>query len=409
MKLYPRENYLRKIRGFYHDTGMIKIISGVRRCGKSSLMHIIADELINGGISPQNIVFIDLKKHGYKSIKTPQALEDTILKETSLDDRIYLFIDEIQNVRGFEDVIEAFRGEGNYSIFITGSNSYMLSSELSTNLTGRYIEFEMFPLTFEEYIGMKHFYQKPADLNLAAELDNYILEGGFPKALEYDSLMDKRRYVSGIIQEIYEKDISHRVQIRNKEAFEKIQTYIINNFGATTNLTNIHEDLKKAGLSIKRETLSHYIDVLLSAKIIYKCKRFDLKSRKSLRGEEKYYLSDLAFYFTGNTDNRINYGPVLENIIYSYAKSKDYVVSIGKIGDYKCDFIFRDMNLNYSYAQVAMTILSSRETEDREYRPFEKIKDNYPKYLLTRADMIQKRDGIIHANIPDFLSSGKLF
>ncbi len=162
-------------------------------------------------------------------------------------------------------------------------------------------------------------------------------------------------------------------------------------------------------MDIKRETLSRYIQILKDAKILYECKRFDLKSRKSINGEQKYYLSDMGFYFATNTDNRINYGPALENAIYNYAKSKGYEISIGRIGKLECDFILRDSQNNYSYAQVTMTMMLSRETEEREYAPLEKIKDNYPKYVLTRNDMIQKRNGIIHKNIPEFMSKGEMF
>ena len=409
MRLYKRENYLKKIRGFYHDTGMIKVISGVRRCGKSCLMHMIADELVEAGVSEENIVFIDLKKRGYRMIKTQAALEEAIDRECRAAGIKYLFIDEIQNVKGFEAVIEAFREEEEYSVFITGSNSYLLSGELVTELTGRYIEFEMFPLTFEEYLGMKAFLGKQVSNNLTEELDKYILEGGFPKAVEYDELRDKRTYVKSVVSEIYEKDIKKRVQIRNKEVFEKVQTYIINNFGATTSISNIHSMLVKDGICIKRDTLVRYIRVLLDAKILYECKRFDLKSRKSIIGEQKYYLADLSFYFANNVDNRINYGPVLENIVYQYARSRGYAVSVGRIGKLECDFIVRDIDNNYAYIQVAMTIMNSLETENREYTPLEAIRDNYPKYLLTRNDMLQKRNGIRHRNIPEFINKQQEF
>jgi len=409
MRLYKRENYLQKIRGFYNDTGMIKVITGVRRCGKSCLMHTISEELLEQGVPAENITFIDLKTLGYKSIHTPSELERVIEKECRADGIRYLFIDEIQNVDGFEKVIEAFREEENYSIFITGPNSYLLSGELITELTGRYIEFEMFTLTFQEYEGMKEFYGIKRDPNLTREMDSYIIEGGFPKALEYDSLQDKRRYVASVIQEILGKDIKKRVQVRNKECFEKIQAYLINNFGSTTSVTNIFSDLKKNGFEIRRETVVRYLQILLDAKILYKCRRFDLKSRRSIGGEEKYYLADLSFYFSLNVDNRINYGPVLENIVYQYARSKDYDVSVGRIGKLECDFILRDLSLNYSYVQVAMTLMSSRETEDREYKPLESVRDDYPKYVLTRDDLIQRRNGIHHYNIPDFIIKNMLF
>ncbi len=409
MRLYRRENYLSKIRGFYQDTGMIKVISGVRRCGKSCLMHTIAEELQEKGVPEKNITFIDLKKHGYKHIHTPGQLEETIERECTADGVKYLFIDEIQNVKGFEPVIEAFREEDEYSIFITGSNSYLLSGELATDLTGRYIEFEMFTLTFEEYVGMKRFYGKPVDTDLTREMDNFIIEGGFPKALEYDALRDKRTYVQSVVREIYQKDIYKRIQVKNREAFEKVHTYLVNNFGATTSISNILEDLRKAGMAIKRDTLNRYIRILLDAKILYKCERFDLKSRRSIRGESKYYLADLSFYFVTNADNRINYGPVLENIVFQYARSRDYETRVGRIGPLECDFIVRDTEMNYAYIQVAMTIMNSQETEDREYVPLEKIRDNYPKYVLTRNDLPQRRGGVLHRNLPEFIGNGMRF
>lgn len=409
MNLYKRENYLKKIRGFYHDAEIIKVLTGVRRCGKSSLMLTIIEELKENGISEKNLIKIDLDSREYLSVKTPEQLEKKIAAFDCVKGLKYLFIDEIQNVNGFEEVINAFRGEGSYSIFITGSNSYLLSGELITKLTGRYIEFEMMPLTFEEYVDMKKFYKKETNSNLTEEFDRYLLEGGFPKTIFYDNADDKRTYIKSVIQEILEKDIKRRVKIRNIAVFEKVQTYLINNFGSTTSLTSIQNELHKSGMDIKRETLNRYIQILLDAKILYECKRFDLKSKKSINGMQKYYLSDMGFYFATNTDNRINYGPVLENAVHNYAKAKGYEISIGKIGKFECDFIMRNHLNDYSYVQVAMTIMLSIETEDREYAPLEMIKDNYPKYVLTRNDMIQHRNGIIHKNIPTFMSEGELF
>lgn len=409
MDLYKRENYLKKIRGFYHDSEMIKVITGVRRCGKSSLMKTIIDELKDQDVSENNIIFLDLDSKRYKSIKTPEQLENEIDSLSSDEGMKYIFIDEIQNVSGFEEIINAYRGEGDYSIFITGSNSYLLSGELITKLTGRYIEIEMMPLSFEEYIDMKKYYGKDVRTNLTEELDKYLNEGGFPKTIFYDNPDDKRIYIKNVIKEIFEKDIKRRVKIRNVSVFERIQTYLINNFGATTSLTNMLKELHKDGMDIKRETLNRYIQILIDAKILYECKRFDLKSRKSIRGEQKYYLSDLGFYFATNTDNRINYGPALENVVYNYAKSKGYEISIGRIGKLECDFIMRSNYMDYSYVQVSMTIMASKETEDREYTPLEAIPDNYPKYVLTRNDIIQNRNGIIHRNIPEFMQNGDLF
>lgn len=410
MRLFPRENYLKKIRGFYHDAGMIKVITGVRRCGKSCLMQCIVEELRAEGVDDEHIVFLDLDRYGYRSVKAPEQLEDLIRPLLAISGTKYLFIDEVQNVEGFENVLNGFRTEGGFSIFITGSNSYLLSGELATKLTGRYIEFEMQTLDFGEYCQMKRFLGLPVNPNSVSEFDTYILEGGFPKTMDYPRLADKRAYVAAVIQEIFEKDIRRRVKIKNVSVFNQVRDYLINNFGATTSLTNIQSDLEsKQGVKVKRETLARYLQILEEAKIISKCARFDLKSRKSLRGEQKYYLADLSFYFALNTDNRINYGPVLENIVYCYALAQGCKVSVGRIGKLECDFILRNPEMGYAYVQVAMTIMADRSTEEREYRPFEQIKDNYPKYLLTRSDPIQQRDGIIHANIPEFMQEGRTF
>jgi predicted AAA+ superfamily ATPase len=409
MKFYKREIYLNKIRGFYNDTDIIKVITGVRRCGKSCLMATIAEELQLKGVSDSQIVYLDLDRRPYRSVKTSESLEKLIDNNTHNSGITYIFIDEIQNVKGFEEVINSFREEGRYSIFITGSNSYLLSGELITKLTGRYLEFEMFPLTFDEYINMKAFLGKSISQDITEEFDTYLREGGFPKAIQYDSTEDRITYIKGIVTEIFEKDIKRRVKIRHLSIFQKVQTYLINNFGATTSISNILEALKKDGTIIKRETLYRYIEILKDAKILYECNRFDLKSRASINGEQKYYLSDLGFYFATNTDTRINYGPVLENTIFSYARAHGYSTSIGRVGKLECDFILRRNNSEYSYVQSCMTMATSLETENREYAPLIKIRDNYPKYILTRNDPIQKRDGIIHKNLPQFMSHGELF
>lgn len=409
MNLYPRENYLKKIRGFYHEEDIIKVITGVRRCGKSSLMVTIADEIMQSGVPKENVIYIDLDSRPNKGITTADQLESLILKKGTAPGRKYLFVDEIQNVTDFEKVINGFRTGGDWSIFVTGSNSYLLSGELVTKLTGRYIEFEIFPLSFEEYEGMKRFYGKEINRNPMLELNAYITEGGFPRALFFDTPADKRRYVSGVIDEIFEKDIRKRVKIRTRETFETVMRFVINNFGATTSLRNIVDELGRAGSAVTLHTVSKYVKALVDAKILYECPRFDLKSKKSLNGEKKYYLSDLGFFFTQNTDNRINYGPVLENIVFVYARSHDYSVSVGRIGKLECDFILRDTNLSYSYVQVAYTIASSRETEDREYRSLENIKDNYPKYVMTTDWLLQNRNGIENVNLIEFISAGKRF
>lgn len=407
--LFKREKYLSKIRGFYHECELIKVLIGVRRCGKSSIMNLIIRELLDQGIESENILYFNLDKKPYIGIDTADKLDRLIEQHSNIQGRKYLFIDEIQNVKDFEPVINAWREEGNYSIFLTGSNSYLLSGELVTKLTGRYLEFNILPYTYDEYLQAKKYFGKSVAQNQSIELQNYILEGGFPYTLKLDSIADKQAYVRNLISEIFEKDIWKRIKINNKSAFDVVMNYIINNFGSTTSLRNIVMDLAKNGTIIKTETVNRYIKALVDAKIIQPCPRFDIKSRRSLSGEKKYYLSDLSFFYALNTDNRINYGPVMENIVYNYAKSLDYSISVGRFGKFECDFILRGIDMQYAYIQVAYTILSSKETEDREYRPLESIKDNYPKYLITTDYLLQQRNGIKHVNLIDFISENNRF
>ncbi|MDD3415931.1 MAG: ATP-binding protein [Lachnospiraceae bacterium] len=409
MELFRREQYLSKIRGFYHDTDIIKVITGVRRCGKSSLMEMIKDELVTNGISEDRIIYLDLDSRKYRKIKTDDEFEKAV-DELAISKEIkYLFVDEIQNIQNFEEIINAFRNDGDFSIFITGSNSYLLSGELATKLTGRYIEFELFTINFNEYLAMKEFYQKPVDTNLNIELDKYLREGGFPRTVRFDTTEEKHAYVKSVIEEIFEKDIRKRVKIRNVEVFEAVRGFIINNFGATMSIQSLQHSLEKIGLSVQRSTLKRYIDALVDAKILYQCNRFDMKSKKAMSGEKKYYLADTSFYFALNTDNRINYGPTLENMVYLYARGMNYFVSVGRIGKLECDFILRDMEQNYSYVQVAYTINESKQTEDREYKPLEMIRDNFGKYVVTTDYLLQKRNGIKHINILEFIKAGEKF
>ena len=410
MKLYKRENYLKKIRGFYNADDIIKVITGVRRCGKSSLMQTIADEIISKGVPKENIIYLDLDQREFRKLKNADQLESLIENKTSgIKGLKYLFIDEIQNVDKFEDVINSFRNDGDYSIFITGSNSYLLSGELMTKLTGRYIEFEIFTLSFEEYENMKKFYNKTIYTNPLEELNSYIMEGGFPRAIRLDNLGDKRTYTQSVIKEIFEKDILKRIKIRDRNHFEIVKNFVINNFGSFMSINSILSALRKNGILISKTTLSKYIQALLDAKIIYECSRYDMKSKKAIKGEKKYYIADLSFYYALNTDNQMNYGPCLENIVYIYARSHDYSISVGRIGKLECDFILRDRELNYSYLQVSYTIMLSKDTEDREYRPLEQIRDNYPKYVATTDYLLQKRNGIKHINIIDFMKNNEQF
>ncbi len=410
MKLLRREQYLKIIRPFY-DSDIIKVITGIRRSGKSCLMQTIQEELLEKGVLPEDIYELDLDKWGNKWIRTPEALEEKFeamfdLKKGPPQKPKYLFIDEIQNVCGYEPILNALNNEGNLSIFLTGSNSYLLSGELVTKLTGRYLEFEIFPLDFKEYLEMKRFKKVPINPIVQAEFQEYIRNGGFPKSLDYPDLSSRATYTRGIIAEIFKKDIQANRKIKQPSVFARIQQYVIKNYGSTFSVKSVHDYFTKTeGLQIARETIARYVQILVDAKILYQCSRFDCKSRRTLSGEQKFYLADLSIYFSDITDNRINYGPVLENLVFHHLRTKGYAVSVGRIGKLECDFIARKGD-GYFYVQVALSV-ADRTTEDREYRALEAIRDNYPKYLFTLDPLLQKRNGIIHKNLIDFILSGE--
>lgn len=410
--VYPREKYLKKIRPFY-DSDIIKVITGIRRCGKSFILKAIMNELIDRGIPKTQIIYIPLDRRGYKNIKTSEELETKIESMLGDDENYYLFIDEVQNVFGFESVIHAYAEEG-YSIFLTGSNSYLLSDEISTKLTGRYLNFETFTLDFSEYLEMKRFFKKKIDQDIYVEFEEYILNGGFPKTIEFDDIQARQTYTRGIISEIFEKDVKTRKRISNVPVYERVQSFLLNNYSAPFSLSNLLECLEKEGYKTKATTVRGYIEDLKKAKIIYECNRFDLKSKKSLRREQKYYLSDLAIYFAMNTDNRLSYGPSLENMVYLYLASQDYQISIGKISKLECDFITRNTSGDYAYIQVTYTmqgedIKATERIKEREYRPFRKIRDGYPRYIVSLDRFRDQQEGVHHINAIDlFLGKEKI-
>ena len=367
-------------------------------------MATIVEELRDRGVEDKDIVYLDLDKRGNRSIKTPERLEEKIESLLVDGEFKYLFIDEVQNVRGFEEAVNAYNSDGGFSIFITGSNSYLLSGELMTKLTGRYVEFEMFTLSFAEFLDMKRFLGREAG-DARIEFDEYLRYGGFPRSLEYEDPEAKARYIEDVVGQIIDKDIRSRNKIRNVDTFNRVMTYVINNYGAPTSLTNLHDYFTKTEhVAVERRTIAAYIQMLVDAKVLYRCERFDLKSRKSLRGEEKYYLADPGIYFARNVDVRLNYGPLLENALYIYLRSRGCKLSVGRIGKLECDFIARRRNA-YAYIQVSMTI-ADRDVEEREYGPFRYIRDGYPRYLFTLDPLLQEREGVRHLNMVSFMKEG---
>jgi len=408
-KIFPREKYISRIRPFF-DSDIIKIITGIRRCGKSCIMKGIINELYSGGVDESKIIYIPLDKRGFKYIKTPEQLEEKIESFITEEGFHYLFIDEVQNVEGFESVVQAYAEEG-YSVFLTGSNSYLLSDDISTKLTGRYLNFETYSLDFNEYLQMKDYFHQKVNDDLSDEFKEYILNGGFPKSLEFPDVDSRQVYTRGIISEIFEKDIRKRKKITNLAVFERVQSFLLNNYSQTFSFSNLTDCLRKEGLVFKDSTVRGYIEDLKKAKIVYECNRFDLKSKRSIRREQKYYLADLSIYFSMNTNNALNFGPSLENIVYLYLVSNGYQVSIGRIGNLECDFIARDKNQNYAYIQVTYSLQgesseATQKLKEREYRPFRSIKEGYPRYIISLDKYRDQQEGVHHINAID-LFTGK--
>ena len=410
--VYPREKYLARIRPFY-DSDIIKVITGIRRCGKSFILKAIMNELYAKGITESMIIYIPLDKRGFKSIKTPMQLEEKIESMIAGEGLHYLLIDEVQNVQGFESVVQSYVEEG-YSVFLTGSTSYLLSDEITTKLTGRYLTFETFPLDFKEYLEMKEFFKRDINKDIDLEFNEYILNGGFPKTLEFPDVNARQVYTRGIIAEIFEKDVKTRKRISNVAVYERVQSFLLNNYSAPFSISNLLECLKKEGFATKASTVRGYIEDLKKAKIVYECNRFDLKSKTAIKREQKYYLADMSIYFSTNTDNRLCFGPSLENIVYLYLVSHDYQVSIGRIGNLECDFIVRDKNQNYAYIQVTYTLQgedlkATEKIKEREYRTFRKIKDGYPRYIISLDKYRDQQEGVHHINAIDlFLEKEKI-
>lgn len=405
-RIFAREKYLQRIRPFYHSD-IVKVITGIRRCGKSCLMKSIITELEDSGVPSDEIIYIPLDRRGFKNITTPKQLEDKIESCIKDEGKYYIFIDEVQNVEGFESVVLSYQEEG-YSVFLTGSNSYLLSGEISTKLTGRYLTFETYPLDFREYVDMKKFLGKALSEDIDLEFKEYILNGGFPKALEFDSLPARQFYTREIVQEIFDKDVKSRNRVSNVAVFERVQNFVLNNYSSEIAVSNIVGELAKYDIKTKPATVRNYISHLENAKIIYECNRFDLKSKRSLKKESKYYLADLSLYFSLGTDNQLNYGPSLENIVYLYLVSNGYQVSVGKIGNLECDFIIRNGNQEYAYIQVAYTLQgedrkATDKIKEREYRPFRSIRDGYPRFIISLDKYRDQQEGVKHINAIDLM------
>ena len=345
MKLYKRQYYLKKIREFYQDKELIKVLTGIRGCGKTCMMEMIINELRWRGNAAVNLIHIDLDTKEFRNIKNIEKLRIAIKEKMvpSKDGTIYLFIDEIQMIDDFESLIETLYNEGRYSIFLSASSSYLLSDAFRKKFEDRYRVFEIFPLSYAEYEGMKDFMGMKKEQNPLLEFGRYVHDGGLPKVLQCDNAQEKQKYILNVLEDIFKKDIAKMEKIRHVVYFKQVQEYIIDSFGESISMTRLTDYFRNyVRIPVKRETLERYLELLERAKLVYRCNRFDIKTEKELQGDQKYYLTDLGFYFAKKTDSKIDYSLIMKNIIYMYLRSREYNIATGRIGKRECDFVLAD-------------------------------------------------------------------
>lgn len=405
--MVKRELYLKKIYNFM-DQNIIKVITGMRRCGKSYLFKLIIEELKKRGINEEDILLIDLELPKYNSIKTRDQLDEIVVPFIeSHENKVYLLFDEIQNVKEWEVSINSYYKLKNTDIYITGSNSKLMSREFATLLTGRYVNIEMYPFSFNEFLDYKKELNHPPSITnkLNSDLENFFEEyqqyGGIP--LTISSQQDKELVLNGIYSSIILNDIVERYEIRNIGLFNRIIKYIIENTGNLISANVVYKYLKHEKLNITKQTIYNYLEYLENAYLIAKASKEDLVGKKEIIGSEKYYLLDTGFYKSQLEEKQRNIGHILENIIFIELKRHGYKITIGNINNYEIDFVCKKNNQKI-YIQVSY-LLENEETVEREFRPLLMIQDNYPKYVLSMDRTLQPQNGIKHQNIIDFLKN----
>lgn len=396
--MITREKYLKKIRPFYEED-LIKVITGIRRCGKSVLLMQIVEELKEKGIKDYQIIYLNFEFLDYAFIKNELDLHKYIKSKIINKEKYYIFLDEIQNVENWEKAVNSFKASLNVSIFITGSNSDLLSTELATHIAGRYVSFKVFPLTFKEVCELK----KANDRNLQEEIFNdYINWGGLPQRYKFINEAQVKTYLLDIYNSIVLKDIVQRFKIKDTDLFNRIIEYIVTNPSQTLSVQNlISYFLNKNNRTVSSETVYNYLDYMVKSFLINKADKYDIRGKRILTGKYKYYLTDLGLGQIKNTGKRPQMGAYLENIVYNELISRDYEVFVGDTGKGEIDFIAVKFNKKI-YIQVAY-ILADEKVINREFGAFKYIDDNYPKYVITTDKFDFSKEGIIHKNIIDFL------
>lgn len=395
-----RDLYLNQLIQF-KDKKLIKVITGLRRSGKSTLLSLFENHLITSGVDRNHIIRMNFESFEFDEITNYKELHAYINKRIlDPNKRHYILLDEVQQVSSWERVINSFLVDANVDIFITGSNAYLLSSELSTLLSGRYVEIKMQPLSFKEYI---EFLDSDKEMNLPEKFNQYLEYGGLPTIVELlDNPDTIGPFLEGIYNTVLMKDVIERNGVRDAALLESILKFIAANIGSIVSTKKISDYLTSSGRKTTSDTIDNYLKMLENAFIIYKANRYDLKGKMFLKTLEKYYIVDIGIRNKLIGLRNTDYGHVLENIVYLELLRRGYEVSIGKIGSLEVDFVASKPNEKIYY-QVSATIMDEK-TRERELRPLESISDNYPKYILTMDQIVfNDYSGIRVKNIIDFL------
>ena len=400
--MLKRDEYIKQIVPFI-DKDVIKVLTGIRRSGKSVMLKLLMEELKNRGINENQFIYINFENLKYRNLKNYERLYDFILnKADNKYKSYYIFLDEIQEVEEWEKCVNSLRVDEdfNFDIYITGSNAKLLSGELSTYLAGRYIEFVVYPFSFKEFFEIMK--EKNKEIDLKEAFQDYVKFGGMPFLHNLDYNFEaSMQYLQDLYASIILKDITQRNNIRDTDLLERIINYVIMNIGNTFSATSISKFFKNENRKVAIETILNYIKACEEAFLIYRVARNDLLGKKILNVNEKYYIADHGIREAIMENNQKNINQILENIVYFEMLRRGYNVKIGKVDNLEVDFVCKK-NDETIYIQVSY-LLASEDTKEREFSVLENIKDNYPKYVLSMDEFDMSRNGIKHVNLIEFL------
>lgn len=395
--MIKREMYLKKIRNSY-DSELIKVIMGMRRCGKSVLLEQIMEEIKEKGIKPDHIIYINFEDYDFLEYTDPKKFNEYVKSQVKDKDKYYLFFDEIQNVNDFERVINSFRATMNVSIFITGSNSKLLSGELATVLTGRYISIKMMPFTYSEFLELKK--SKNEEITTKT-FDEFLEWGGMPLIYNTSDELERKMYLRDLYNAIILKDIVERNKIKDIQLLNRIIQFMMANIGGVLSSNSIARYLRNEKINTSVDTVMNYINYITTSSIFNKVNRYDIRGKSVMSTLEKYYLTDLGLLMLKSTPIEKKVGGRLENIVYNELVARGNDVYIGKTEKGEIDFVVDNFGKR-EYIQVA-DYLSSEEVLQREFGAFREVDDNFPKYVITMDKIDYSQNGIIHLNLEKFL------